>query len=335
MQLSRLASLYTPEQASFATVYLEGRSPGEDAADQVRLRWHELRERLTKEGASEAALGSVDEALSQDKAGEEQADGRVLVASAEGRLALDQPWDAALGAGDQAHWGPFPELGSYVRHTADAVRVLLVVADQQEARFSAVTVATGGDAAEDSAPPQEGGSAPHRRVRHRSATVVNQDADDFDTTATDALRRTSPDLVVLAGEVQGRATLRSRMPDPLSAPLVETDRGGVTDSRARHVLDEELLQIATRHAQQKQRDDASRFHEAEGHRNTVQGSDKVLEAAESGALDMLFTEAGTAAGQEARILGAAARSGAGFALVPHGTGLAGGVAGILRFSPGG
>ncbi|EST38784.1 hypothetical protein N566_05550 [Streptomycetaceae bacterium MP113-05] len=335
MELSRLASLYTQEETSFATVYLEGRSPGEDAADQVRLRWHDLRERLTNEGAEETALSSVEAALSQDKAGEEQADGRVLVASGGGRLALDQPWDASLGTGDQAHWSPLPELGSYVRHSAGAVRVLLAVADQQEARLTTLTVATDVGSTEDSGPPQEGGSAPHRRVRHRSVKVVDQDAKDFGTTVTEALDGCSPDLVVVAGEVQGRAALRSRLPEPLPALLVETDRRGATDSRARQALDEELLQLATRHIEQQQQDGASRFHEAQGHRNTVENSDQVLEAAESGALDTLFMEVGTAAEKEARLIGAAARSGAGFALVPHGTGLTGGAAGILRFSPDG
>lgn len=59
--------------------------------------------------------------------------GRAFVAAgvrAGGSLALDEPWDAALGAGVDAHWTRLPELGAYVREKARAVRMLVVVADQ-------------------------------------------------------------------------------------------------------------------------------------------------------------------------------------------------------------
>lgn len=48
---------------------------------------------------------------------------------------LDEPWDAALGAGVDAHWTRLPELGAYVREKARAVRMLVVVADQEGAQI--------------------------------------------------------------------------------------------------------------------------------------------------------------------------------------------------------
>lgn len=140
MELTPLKPLYTEGEA-FATVYLEGRSPGEDAADQVRLRWKSLRERLAADGANEAALTALDSALARDKAGEEQVNGRVLVASDRGEVVLDEPWDASLGAGDDARWGVLPQPGAYVREATHAARVLLLVAGHDETKLSRLVVA--------------------------------------------------------------------------------------------------------------------------------------------------------------------------------------------------
>ncbi|MCF6521650.1 hypothetical protein [Streptomyces sp. JJ36] len=343
MELSSLAALYAEEEP-FATVYLEGRSPGEDAADQVRLRWENLRGRLAADGATEAALAAIDEALSREKAGEEQTDGRVLVASGSGRLALDEPWDASLGAGDGARWGPLPELGPYVRQAAEAARVLLVVAAQEDAQVSTLTVTADhhyeelaqvsfqGSAAEGPHHPREGALS-HRQIQRRADEAVKQNAKDIAAALTDLSGRHAPDLVVLAGEVQGRSALRSQLPAALPAPVAETDRGGAVDDRAREALDEEVLRLVTEHVEQRLADNASRLREAQGHDNAVEGGEQLLQAAGTGALETLVLEAGTAADHEARLLQGAAQSGTTLELVPHGTGLKNGSAGILRFSP--
>src|SRR5699024_10069063 len=85
MQLSDIRHVYDG-QAPFATVYLEGRTPAEDAQHQVRLRWEELRRGLVESGAEETALGSLDDAVLEPERGEVQSDGRVLVADATGVL---------------------------------------------------------------------------------------------------------------------------------------------------------------------------------------------------------------------------------------------------------
>ena len=79
----------TEARGPFATVYLEGRNPSEDAATQLRLRWDDLRGRLTESGADDEILAALDEVLtgdSPDRAQEIQADGRVLVANESGVL---------------------------------------------------------------------------------------------------------------------------------------------------------------------------------------------------------------------------------------------------------
>lgn len=49
----------TEARGPFATVYLEGRNPSEDAATQLRLRWDDLRGRLTESGADDEILAAL------------------------------------------------------------------------------------------------------------------------------------------------------------------------------------------------------------------------------------------------------------------------------------
>lgn len=338
MELSALTSLYN-EAGSFATVFLEGHSPGEDAESQIRLRWQRLRKQLAAKGAADSALAALDAELERDKPGEEQANGRVLVASDQGRICLDEPWDTAPG-GDEAHWGVLPELGPYVREIDRAARVLLVVADQTEVRLSRLVVSREQELQEESRDNLEGGAVEgphhpragalsHRRIQRRADEAVKQNAKEFATAVTRELHEFTPDVVILAGEVQGRTALR----DQLGDHVVETDRGGGTDTRAQQALNEEVLRVANEHVEGQLQENAARLNAAHGHQDAVQGHEQVLKAAETGALETLLLEDGTAAKREALLLKKAAQSGAAFALVPHGTGLTDGSGGILRFHP--
>jgi hypothetical protein len=116
MELARIRPVFA-HKGPYATVYLAGGSPGEDAAERIRLRWNALRARLEGEGAATETLVALDEHLDAGVRGEQQADGRVLVAAGDD-VQLAEPWDAALGVGDAAHWGVAPELGAYVRELA-------------------------------------------------------------------------------------------------------------------------------------------------------------------------------------------------------------------------
>src|SRR5690625_6589880 len=99
MDLARIRPVYD-HPGPFATVYLEGRSPGEDAPQQVRLRWKGLREQLDTDGAEATALDALEARLFDEESGEVQVDGRVLAATTAGVL-LDASWDATRGSGDR------------------------------------------------------------------------------------------------------------------------------------------------------------------------------------------------------------------------------------------
>ncbi|MET7638131.1 hypothetical protein [Streptomyces sp. NPDC005438] len=343
MELTALKPLYT-EGDHFATLYLEGRSPAEDADDQVRLRWNTLREQLASEGAPQTTLDAVDQALTDHRPGEKQTLGRVLVVSDQGQPLLDELWDAALGSGDSAHWKPLPQLGAYVREAAQTERVLLIVAGQQETQLSELLVSPAqapreeareelrGSAVEGPHHPREGALA-HRRIQRRADEAVRQNAKDFASAVVDTLRDFPPDLVILAGEVQGRTALLDQLPSHLREQVVETARGGATDQGAREALEEEVLRLVAEASERRLEENLSRLRQAVEHGDGVQGDDKVLQAAETGALDTLLLEEGASARREAQLLKEAARTGASLALVPEATGLPQGSAGLLRFSP--
>ncbi len=343
MELKELQRVYAHE-GPFAAVYLEARSPGEDSETQNRLRWKALRERLESQGATEQALDAAEQALARDPAGEEQADGRVLVASADDGVVLDERWDAALGTGDDAHWGVLPELGAYVREQARSVRILLVSADQEGAQLRELVVAQEHVPVERNGEEVEGtgietphhvreGALAHRRIQRRADEAVQRNAKEVAAAIDRARTRFAPDVVLLAGEVQGRTAVREQLSTAASELLVETGSGGSDEAGAQQALTDEVLRVAGEHEKRRAADELSRLREGQAHDRGTMGDPEVLRAAEVGALDTLLLEPGVPASREALLVKSASETGASLELVPTGTGLEDGVGGVLRFPP--
>lgn len=212
MKLDTIRNISDAE-GPFITVYLEGRTPSEDAENQIRLRWNAQREHLTEAGADEQLLSPVDDALSVRNITEIQVDGRVVVAHAGGVL-LNEPWDARPGAGDASAFGDIPELSAYVRERAGAVRILLAVVDQTGAVVRRLVATrdknldeSGEEVVENRSDepvrkPREGALS-HNHIQRRADEAVKQNArgiaEHLDATA----RTWSPDVLVLAGETRG------------------------------------------------------------------------------------------------------------------------------------
>lgn len=334
MQLNELRRVYNG-QGPFITVYLEGRSPAEDSPHQVRLRWEELRRRLSEEGATDSVLASLDDAVLTEEPGEIQSNGRVLVADATS-VVLDEAWDAALGAGDAAHMGNEPELGAFVRERARSVRLLVAIADQHGAVTQSTTAETQaedhvGDASEDPESvhkPREGALS-HKNIQRRADEVVKQNlrevADHMDAVA----KAWKPNLVVLAGGVEGRTALRNELPSALQDHFTETDAGGVDDDGAEEALANELHRLAedlsTGAAQQR----AEQFGTAQAHGLAVEGADRTSKALEMAAVETLLLECDRSAAREAEVLAASVRTDAEAALID--SQVEDGIAAILRF----
>lgn len=345
MELSVLRPVYERE-GPFVTVYLEGRSPAEDADKQVRLRWKALRERLEAADADTRAVDAVEKDLLEGTAGEEQTNGRVIVADAAG-VVLDAPWDAALGAGDDAHTGVLPELGPYVREKARAVRALVVVADQEGAVVRKEVIArqhaprveavedVAGSAFEGVHKPR-GQAHAHNRIQRRADEAVQRNAKDI----AQHLRKTAeafrPEVLVLAGGVQARTAVREALPSELGKLLTETERGGQSGHGLHEeddALAEELLRIAGEVHDAAAERRTGGLREGLAHGEAAEGDIPVGAAAESGAVGTLMFEPGVPASREAFLLKVCAGTGSSFALTAEGADLKDGVGALLRFPP--
>lgn len=340
MELASLRPVYEAE-GPFATVYLEGRSPAEDAREELRLRWRALREHLQAEEVPDGALTALDSALAAALAGEAQANGRVLVANAD-KVVLDAPWDAAIGTGDGVFWQDLPRLGPYVREYTRAIRELVVVASQTSATVRQEVIAeqhepreTAEQEIEGSAYEQvhkpRGQGESHRRIQRRAEEAVSQNAKDIVHRLRKIASDFRPHALVLAGEVKGRQAVRAELPDELDQIVAETDRGGEGDKESGLALSDEMLRVAGEVGERKAHERTEQWQAAMAHELAAQGAKDVAHAAEMGAVETLLLEPGTHATREEFLIKVGSQTDATLDLVSTGTELNDGVAAILRY----
>lgn len=341
MDLTRLQPVYEHE-GPFATVYLEGRSPSEESRSQIRLRWKALRERLAAQGASENVLDALEATLADEQAGEEQTNGRILVATEDGGLVLDEPWDAALGSGDHAHYAELPELGAYVREQARSVRMLVAIADAQGAVVRQEILAeqhvprdlqadiVHGSADEGVHKPR-GGALKHNQIQRRAEHALQHNADEVAWYLRTVAASLRPQVLVLAGEVQARTAIRNALSAELADLCVETDRGGTQDNAAEHALAEQLREIAEDEATRRAHTRTEELEQGLAHGQAAHGAQQVAQAAEMGAVDTLLFEHGSSAEREIFLIKQCAQTSSRAELVEADTGPADGVGALLRF----
>ncbi len=338
VDLTTLQPLYAAE-GPYATVYLEGRSPGDDASQQVRLRWNDLREQLHTAGADDASLEALEERVLDSTPGEMQTDGRVLVAAG-GSVLLEEAWDAALGTGDRAHWGDDPELGAWVRERDRAVRMLVAIVDQNSAVVRHEVVAeqhaqqeqaeqhVEGSSVEDVHQPREGALA-HRTMQRRAEEAVQQNARDIAAHLDSAAKSFVPDVLVLAGETQGRTAVADALSEKLGSICTQVERGGTDDDRAEQVLADELRELASQETDRRMRETAERLQQAQAHHLAVVGAEQVAAAARMAAVETLLLAPEPTA-NEGSLLRACAQEGGAAALAD--ADMTDGVGAILRFA---
>lgn len=302
MDLSRTRDLFE-RPGPFATVYLEARTPGENAAKETELRWRGLSTSLSEQGADDKTVAALDEVLTTARGGDLDAYGRVVVASPDGVL-FDETVEAVDASGDSAIWSPLPELGAYYRSQSGSIRVLLVVADKTGGDVHQVIASnaegarelTGdtvrGSAVEDVHKAREGGNA-HKQRQRRHEEATYQNAADVVAGIRSAASSFRPELLVLAGEVQGREVIREQLPKELLDITREIDAGSRAAGASEDALEDALLTEAGRAATEQEAAVREQFHEAKAHANAVEGLEPVLEAARTGAVATLLLVDGT------------------------------------------
>ena len=344
MQLAAVRDIYeAPEPV--ATVYMESQAVSPDAEHEVRLRWDGLRQQLADAGAPQEALDALDDVILDTEAfGAIQAEGRVLVADRTGLL-LDEDFDASREQGDRAVLGPLAQLGDYLRQRLRSVRALVVLADQERALirrevFTSTDVLDSGRETEVEGSsyetvhkPREG-ALHHRRMQQRSEDAASQNIRDITERVRKVAAKWKPDVVAVAGEVQGRKLLLDEFPPELAEIAREVEAGGgissgSADQSAEDSLAEELATLARYLTIERVREQTERFGNAQGNNLAVEGAENVRRAVQLGAVDTLLLRYDQPAEDEDSLLRASAKVDASVALV--GTSVTENVAAVLRY----
>lgn len=348
IRLSTFRPIYEAE-GPFATVYLEAREASEDAGDQVRLRWDALRKELADAGAHEQALQALEDAVLIENITEVQVEGRVLVANRDGLL-LEEHWDAAPSgaghsSGDRAVLGDPAELGSYIRERIRSVRALVAVADQEGAVVRRLVLTSSevlhegeeesisGSAVESVHKPREGALS-HKQIQRTADEAAKQNIRDVVERLSTIANRWQPDVLVLAGEVQGRTRLQEELPEDLRGIAQEVESGGGipsggADEGAERALAEDISALAREIVIARARRSTERFQELKAAGRTVEGAEEIRKAVQLGAVETLLLRYDAQAPEEDRLLRAAAGVDAQVGLV--GAPVEGDVAATLRY----
>ena len=296
MDLSRTREIFE-RPGPFATVYLEAVQAGENSAKQVALRWRELQNQLKQQGADDKTLAALDDELGGERAGSLTEVGRVLVASADGIL-FDDEVEALDAAGDVAVWSPLPELGRYYRSQSGSVRVLLAVVDQTGGDLYQVIADNAEGAREldeqtvkgtalETIHKPRGQGLSNRKIQNRHEMASYENADAVVAGIRGVVKQFRPEVIALAGEIQGRSAVRNELPGDLAEITREIEAGSRAAGASEDALEDALLTVAGTFATERESGVRQRFQEGKGHGNAVEGLEPVLEAARTGAVDTL------------------------------------------------
>jgi peptide subunit release factor 1 (eRF1) len=217
MQTTTLRKLVTTP-GPFTSVYFEDSHDTEDAEKQLELRWRELRDRLSAQHAPAETLHALEAAV-RDGSRAIGRGGRALVAAGDSVVVderLDEP-----PATTMTRVSELPYVVPLARYAKPGVKYVVATVDQVNASVAAYDEhgrKLGGDEVSGRAHPvhqvRGGGSAQHDMRRHTEETIrrnVAEIAEDV----TKLADRISAELVVVAGEIQGRRAVHEALPKRL------------------------------------------------------------------------------------------------------------------------
>ncbi|HEX6077011.1 MAG TPA: Vms1/Ankzf1 family peptidyl-tRNA hydrolase [Micromonosporaceae bacterium] len=300
MNLGFLAEAYRAE-GPYVTAYLQRYHVGEDAAQQVHLRWHVLAQRLRRSGADEATVAALERAVLPERPGSVEAQGRVLV-GADGEVLLDRPLRplpriavSVVLSGDQATWAPLPRLLALLVHEQVSPPHLVVIADRVGADIHVMTDGTDRiTAVEGEDHPlrkvQAGGWS-HRRFQQRAENQWEHNANLVATTVSRLATRHRAKLVLLAGDVRARAAISDHLPTGLRRMVVETEHGSRAPGAAETPLRDEAARLASDLGAREHSEVTERFLTDRGDPDrTAEGLEQVIEAVRVHAVSTLLLD---------------------------------------------
>lgn len=274
----------------FATAYLGPEPAGADTADSLHLRWRALAERLREEGADAATVEAMAEPVMGPRAGRRAALGSVIV-GARGRVLFTDSLEASVG-GDRARWSALPELGPYLRVWATRPpRQVVALADRAGAdllvRDGDQTLRREADGETHPLHKVRGGGWAHERLQNTVEEIAERNAAMVAGELDELVRRSSPAVVVLAGEVEARSRVHRHLPRGLRDQVFVTEKGGRAPGSGADL--DRLVEDAIAEAEQRARADlVERLESGVPAGTAVKGVPGVLEAVQGHAVDTLL-----------------------------------------------
>jgi hypothetical protein len=241
MDLSYLRPLST-KPGPWASVYLDATRSEENAEHQIELRWRELRSRLAGQGADDATLDALQEAIT----GHPYRSGRYGLAlfASHGEVALVEPMSAPPPA-DLAAFGPLPHAMPLVAQRGEEVPYVRVLSDRTGADVTGLSVG-GAPRREtvtgtDSYPLRKVrvGGWSHRHYQQAAEETWKRNAGDVAAAVTELAKTVGAEVIVVGGDVRSAPLVAERLPQRWR------DRVVVTDAGARQAADEEELDDIT------------------------------------------------------------------------------------------
>ncbi|WP_137816516.1 Rv2629 family ribosome hibernation factor [Gandjariella thermophila] len=246
----------------FASMYLDASHDTEDAPHEVELRWRGMRDELAAQGAGDATVAALDDAMRAAPAAVGRA-GRALVAAGD-RVLIDVPLPAPP---DPAvlRYSPLPYLMPLVEHAEPAIPHVVAVVDRAGADLRAYH-GTGDLAA---SPTVQGERHPlhrtsvggwnQRQVQRRVDETVRENATEVAGEIGDLAGKVGAELVVLAGEVQGRSAVHRALPEACRQIAVEVESGGRAPGADGEAVEREARRLVAERARARDRGTVERF----------------------------------------------------------------------------
>jgi hypothetical protein len=244
MDLSYLRPLFD-KPGPWASVYLDATRAEENAQHQIELRWRGLRTELARQGADDATLDAMAEAI----------DGHPYQTGRYGLAVFGRAGEAALvetlpapPAEEIAAYGTLPHVMPMVAQRATEIPYVRVVHDRTGADVTGLAV--GGAPRQttvkgsDSFPirkPNVGGWS-HRRYQQAAEETWKRNAGDVAAAVVELAKTVGAEVIVIGGDVRTTPLVAERL------PIRWRERVVVTDASSRQSSDEEALDEVTTQA---------------------------------------------------------------------------------------
>jgi Bacterial archaeo-eukaryotic release factor family 2 len=289
MDLSYLRPLYE-HPGPWASVYLDATRAEENAEHQVELRWRGLRQQLAQQGADDATLDALQEAISGHPYQPGQYGLALFASGGEVTLVETLPAPPAF---DEASYGPLPHAMPLVAQRGNEVPYVRVLADRTGADVTGLTVGGAPRRREvkgsDSYPIRKVkvGGWSHRRYQQAAEETWKRNAGDVAAAVTDLAKAVGAEVIVIGGDVRTAPLIAERL------PIRWRERVVVTDASARQAPDEEALddvtiqsiaEVADRHA----RDAIDRYNMQRGEGSGSAGLADVVTRLQRGQADTVL-----------------------------------------------